>query len=96
MRAVSAGGSLLNRENVSPGRREWETLVVPERLEFAGVPFLFAFGKHKAPGPSAGCEAGDSLSVSWGFAAGSVWFQKPSSCPTLVWGSWGSVETDDV
>lgn len=24
-------------------------------------------GKHKAPGPSAGCETGDSLSVSWGF-----------------------------
>lgn len=54
MRAVSAGGSVLNRENVSPSRREWEaevweTLVVPERLEFAGVPFLFAFGKAQSP-----------------------------------------------
>lgn len=101
MRAVSAGGSLLDRENVSPGLREWEAEVwetlVPGRLECAGVPFLFAFGKHKAPWPSAGCEAGDSLSISWGFSGrfGLV-SEALSSCPTLVWGSWGSVETDDV
>lgn len=70
-------------------------------LSFKSGSNLLAFfsclhsGKHKAPGPSAGCEGIYCLSPG-DSAAGSVWFQKPSSCPTLVWGSWGSVETDDV
>lgn len=77
MPAVSAGGPLLGRENVSPCLSEWkaevrETLVVQEWLEFAGVSFLLEThsGKHKAPGPSAGCETGEFV-VSWGFGG---WF----------------------
>lgn len=41
-------------ENVSPSRSErkaevWETLVVQEWLEFAGVPFLLAFREAQSP-----------------------------------------------